>query len=105
MADNKVLADGGNNIQLDNNIRGVVGNNFQAEFGANLPPGNNVNAIPANLMPPNTDVVLAAAAGMFIVGALEHYPTMAPAQRYQLASYFMKKMLQEESLKKVQEEA
>ena len=49
MTDNKVPADGDNNISLDNNVQDVGGNNIQAQLGNKTPQGN--NAVPANPVP------------------------------------------------------
>ena len=46
-----------------------------------------------------------AAGGIFSQEAMELYPTMETAQKDQLASYLFKKLFQDDSIKKAQDEA
>ena len=69
--------------------------------------GDNVeNPIPPAALLPNAVLHLVnAAGGIFSQEPMVIYPTMETAQKYQLASYLFKKLFQDDSIKKAQDEA
>ena len=67
---------------------------------------NNVILIPAAPAPPNADMILVSAAGgVFSIDAETQYLTMTTAQKEQLTSCFMMKMIQDKAINKAKEEA